>query len=111
MAQNIATFIMSEGLDGVDINWEYPSAPDAPAIPTSDPREAENYCLFLQKLRSTLPSDKSVSFAAPASFWYLHGSLAAKIISFVDYVVYMTYDLYDQVCQIFIRQILPSPRD
>lgn len=98
MAQNIANFILSEGLDGVDIDWEYPGAPDLPDIPTADPVEGENYFLFLQKLRSLLPPSKSVSFAAPASFWYLRGFPIAKIIKVVDYVVYMTYDLHGQVC-------------
>ncbi|KAJ3498512.1 hypothetical protein NLG97_g1065 [Lecanicillium saksenae] len=99
MAQNIANFIISEGLDGVDIDWEYPAAPDIPDIPdipTADPEEGENYYLFLQKLRSLLPSDKSVSFAAPASFWYLRGFPIAKIVEVVDYIVYMTYDLHGQ---------------
>ncbi|TQV98182.1 glycosyl hydrolase family 180 [Cordyceps javanica] len=96
MAQNIANFIINEGLDGVDIDWEYPAAPDLPDIPIADPEEGENYYLFLQKLRSILPSSKSVSFAAPASFWYLRGFPISKIIDVVDYVVYMTYDLHGQ---------------
>ncbi|TQV90074.1 glycosyl hydrolases family 18 [Cordyceps javanica] len=96
LAQNIADFIISEGLDGVDIDWEYPAAPDLPDIPTADAGEGENYYHFLKKLRSLLPSEKSVSFAAPASFWYLRGFPIARIIDVVDYVVYMTYDLHGQ---------------
>ena len=106
MAQNIANFIVSEGLDGVDIDWEYPAAPDLPDIPTADTEEGENYYLFLQKLRSILPSDKSVSFAAPASFWYLRGFPIAKIINVVDYVVYMTYDLHGQVCGFNLARLI-----
>ncbi|EGX90960.1 class V chitinase Chi100 [Cordyceps militaris CM01] len=90
------SFSTDEGLDGVDIDWEYPAAPDMPNIPTADPEEGENYFLFLQKLRSILPPSKSVSFAAPASFWYLRGFPIAKIVDVVDYVVFMTYDLHGQ---------------
>lgn len=97
MAQNIANFIISNNLDGVDIDWEYPAAPDIPDIPSADPVEGGNYLQFLTTLRSLLPASKSVSFAAPASFWYLQGFPIAKIMKVVDYVIYMTYDLHGQV--------------
>ncbi|KFH40781.1 Killer toxin subunits alpha/beta-like protein [Hapsidospora chrysogenum ATCC 11550] len=97
MAQNIANFIKDNGLDGVDIDWEYPAAPDLPGIPMADPDEGDDYLKFLTKLRNILPKDKySVSFAAPASFWYLKGFPVKKIIDVVDYVIYMTYDLHGQ---------------
>lgn len=41
--------------------------------------------------------DKSVSIAAPASYWYLKGFPIAHISKVVDYIVYMTYDLHGQV--------------
>ncbi|PNY28367.1 Killer toxin subunits alpha/beta-like protein [Tolypocladium capitatum] len=58
MAQNIASFVKSEGLDGIDIDWEYPDAPDLPDIPPGDPTEGENYLQFLTILKRLLP-DKS----------------------------------------------------
>lgn len=97
MAQNIANFIMANNLDGVDIDWEYPAAPDLPDIPSADPIEGENYLQFLTILRGLLPRSKTVSFAAPASFWYLQGFPIARIMQVVDYVIYMTYDLHGQV--------------
>ena len=97
MAQNIANFITSNNLDGVDIDWEYPAAPDLPDIPPADPIEGENYLQSLTILRGLLPKEKSVSFAAPASFWYLQGYSIAKIMNLVDYVIYMTYDLHGQL--------------
>ncbi len=98
MAQNIASFVNSNGLDGVDIDWEYPGAPDIPDIPAADPQEGINYLAFLVKLRSLLPSDKTISFAAPASFWYLRAFPIDQISKIVDYIVFMTYDLHGQVC-------------
>ncbi|KAK3988009.1 killer toxin subunits alpha/beta-like protein [Cladorrhinum sp. PSN332] len=96
MAQNIANFIVSNNLDGVDIDWEYPAASDLPDIPSADPVEGENYLQFLTALRGLLPKEKTVSFAAPGSFWYLQGFPMAKIMKVVDYVIYMTYDLHGQ---------------
>ena len=43
-----------------------------------------------------MPSDKTVSIAAPASFWYLKGFPIRDISKVVDYIVYMTYDLHGQ---------------
>lgn len=97
MARNIANFIINNNLDGVDIDWEYPAAPDIPGIPSADPVEGGNYLDFLTALRNLLPKDKTVSFAAPASFWYLQRFPIAHIMKVVDYVIYMTYDLHGQV--------------
>ncbi len=47
-------------------------------------------------LKNLLPG-KSVSIAAPASYWYLKGFPIAQMSSFLDYIVFMTYDLHGQV--------------
>jgi GH18 family chitinase len=40
-----------------------------------------------------MPKDKSISFAAPASYWYLKQFPIKTISKSVDYIVYMAYDL------------------
>jgi GH18 family chitinase len=67
---NIANFIKLHNLDGVDIDWEYPGAPDIPGIPPGEPDEGPNYLAFLVVLKNLLPG-KTVSIAAPASYRYL----------------------------------------
>lgn len=95
-ASNVAKFADSNGLDGLDFDWEYPSAPDIPGIPAGDPGDGDRYLEFLKEVRNKLSSDKSLSIAAPASYWYLKGFPIQNISSVVDYIVYMTYDLHGQ---------------
>ncbi|KAK4197626.1 family 18 putative glycoside hydrolase [Triangularia verruculosa] len=93
---NIVSFVMEHELDGIDIDWEYPAAPDIPGIPAGTAEDAANYLTFFRKLRAAMPSSKSVSFCAPASFWYLKGYHIDEMAAVADYIVYMTYDLHGQ---------------
>ncbi|EFR03916.1 killer toxin alpha/beta [Nannizzia gypsea CBS 118893] len=94
--QNIVNFINANNLDGIDIDWEYPGASDQ-GIPASDPIDAENYLRFLAFLREALPrGEKSMSIALPASYWYLKAFPIRAMNVFVDYFIYMTYDLHGQ---------------
>lgn len=70
MARNIADFIKKHELDGVDIDWEYPGAPDLPSFDPGKKEDGANYLAFLAVLKNLLPG-KSVAIAAPASYWYL----------------------------------------
>ncbi|ERS97228.1 hypothetical protein HMPREF1624_06559 [Sporothrix schenckii ATCC 58251] len=95
MAMAIADFVKQHNLDGVDIDWEYPGAPDIPGIPAASTDDGANYLDFLVVLKNLLPF-KTVSIAAPASYWYLKNFPIQKISKVVDYIVYMTYDLHGQ---------------
>ncbi|OIW30765.1 hypothetical protein CONLIGDRAFT_614022 [Coniochaeta ligniaria NRRL 30616] len=95
MATNIANFIKANDLDGVDIDWEYPGEPDILGIPAGSDADGTNYLAFLVVLKNLLPG-KTVSIAAPASYWYLKAFPIAAISKVVDYIVFMTYDLHGQ---------------
>ncbi|KAL2868998.1 uncharacterized protein BJX67DRAFT_387104 [Aspergillus lucknowensis] len=95
MATKIADFIKEHELDGVDIDWEYPGAPDLPEDDPGTEEEGPNYLEFLVVLKNLLPG-KSVSIAAPSSYWYLKQFPIDEISKVVDYIVYMTYDLHGQ---------------
>ncbi|KAL7783620.1 glycoside hydrolase family 18 protein [Trichoderma ceciliae] len=93
---NVVAFIKQHNLDGVDIDWEYPGAPDIPDIPAGDADAGKDYYETLTALKTTLGSSKSVSLAAPASYWYLKAIPIKDLGVKIDYIVYMTYDLHGQ---------------
>lgn len=95
-SDNIINFIVNNTLDGVDFDWEYPGAPDIPGIPSGKLSDGPNYLSFLQLLQKKMPQGKTVSIAAPASYWYLQAFPIADMAKVLDYIVYMTYDLHGQ---------------
>ncbi|KAF3158723.1 hypothetical protein TWF788_004529 [Orbilia oligospora] len=95
MATKIADFIKKHDLDGVDIDWEYPGAPDLPEFDPGKAEDGPNYLRFLYVLKGLLPG-RTVAIAAPASYWYLKQFPIKSISAVVDYIIYMTYDLHGQ---------------
>ena len=95
-ATNIAKFLEDNKLDGVDFDWEYPGAIDIPGTPPGQPSDGPNYLKFLTVMKQKLPSGKSMSIAAPASYWYLKAFPIKEMAKLLDYIVYMTYDLHGQ---------------
>lgn len=57
-------------------------------------------------LLKNLLDGKSLSIAAPASYWYLKGFPIAQISKVVDYIVFMAYDLHGQVSKLWTLQVL-----
>ncbi|KAJ2757050.1 hypothetical protein GGI19_000346 [Coemansia pectinata] len=96
VVNNLINWMNSNGLDGLDIDWEYPGAPDIPGIPPGLPADGPNYLNFLRKLKAKMLAGKSLSIAAPASYWYLKNFPIADMAPLLDYIVYMTYDLHGQ---------------
>lgn len=95
-AQNVANFVSREGIEGVDFDWEYPGATDIDGTPPGFETDGPFYLRFLQIMRRKLADGKTLSIAAPASFWYLKNFPIKGMAEFLDYIVYMTYDLHGQ---------------
>ncbi|KAF4772783.1 hypothetical protein HER10_EVM0003546 [Colletotrichum scovillei] len=94
--RNIVDFLEEHELDGIDIDWEYPEAMDIDGTPPGNELEGDLLAVFIKRLRESMLKGKSISFAAPSSYWYLRAYPIEIMAPFVDYVVYMTYDLHGQ---------------
>ena len=76
------------GLDGVDIDWEYPTYPaEGNGAIQAD---TQNFNLLLRELRQTIGNEKLITFASSSSAKYVDWKTA---ILYIDYVNVMTYDM------------------
>ena len=87
--QSVKKLIDQHKLDGVDIDWEYPTV-SADNETGADPSDTQNFNLVLKELRETLGTSKIISFASSSSGRYVDWKTAIK---YIDYVNVMTYDM------------------
>ncbi|KAK4143160.1 glycoside hydrolase superfamily [Dichotomopilus funicola] len=91
--ESLASFMMKNNYDGVDIDWEYPMADDRGGIEA----DFKNFVKFLKRLRSRLNqigTPKGLSITLPASYWYLKGFDIVGLEPYVDFYNVMTYDIH-----------------
>ena len=79
------------GLDGIDIDWEYPC--DGSAEIDYDPSDKQNFTYLLQALRDALGQNRIVSIAAGAGHYFIEGTEMDKVAAICDYIQIMTYDI------------------
>ncbi|KAH8894667.1 glycoside hydrolase [Thozetella sp. PMI_491] len=81
------------GFDGVDIDWEYPVAPER----SGRPEDYANYPNWLTNLRGAFAAaghNYGLSITLPSSFWYLQNFDIVKLEKVVDWFNMMEYDLH-----------------
>ena len=88
--QSCKEHIDNYGLDGIDIDWEYPTA--GPSENGKHPDDTRNFNLVLKELRETIGNTKIISYASSASANYVDWKTA---MLYMDYVNVMTYDMGD----------------
>jgi hypothetical protein len=96
VADRLVKFANDNGIDGLDFDWEYPGATDIEGSDPGEDNDGDNYLEFLKLVREKLPSGKSLSIATASSYWYLKGFLIKKMAPYLDYIVFMMYDLHGQ---------------
>lgn len=88
-AEDCLRVVEEFGLDGIDIDWEYPTS-DAAGISAS-PDDRENFNLLMRDLRSVL-GDRLLTLASSAYAEYID---FRSCMRYLDFVNVMTYDMAD----------------
>ncbi len=78
------------GLDGIDIDWEYPTS-DAAGIGCS-PKDTRRFTRLLAGIRKAIGSDKTLTIATVASGKFVD---LRRCIKYLDFVNIMSYDMGD----------------
>ncbi|THX54883.1 glycoside hydrolase [Aureobasidium pullulans] len=92
-ANNAVKFMKQYGFDGLDLDWEYPGAPDR----GGSSEDTKNYVALLKTLRETFNGSGNsfgLTFTAPSSYWYLRWFDLPNMIEYADWINLMTYDLH-----------------
>ena len=90
---SLVIFMSTYGFDGVDIDWEYPVAPER----SGNTVDFANYVSFLKNLRNALGSgghNYGLTITLPSSYWYMQNFDIKSIEPIVDWFNVMTYDLH-----------------
>lgn len=88
----LETFMLQWGFDGVDLDWEYPTAEDR----RGKPQDTMNYVFLCQDIKAHFAARGlrwGLSFTAPASYWYMKHFAVKEMAETVDFVNLMTYDM------------------
>lgn len=76
------------GLDGIDIDWEYPTNGEAGI--SSSPDDTENFTLLMAELRKALGPDRLLTYASDDSAMFIDHK---AVLPYVDFVNAMAYDM------------------
>lgn len=87
-AADCARVMKEYGLDGIDIDWEYPTS-SAAGI-SSSPADKDNFTLLMKDLREALGKDALLTLATVCSAEYID---FPGILPYVDFVNVMSYDM------------------
>ena len=87
-ARSCRAFCDQYGIDGIDIDWEFPGNNSSGEVSPAD--EKQNYTLLLRDLRQALGSKLLLTMASSSSPDYYD---YANCIQYLDFVNVMTYDM------------------
>ncbi|RUS30042.1 glycoside hydrolase superfamily, partial [Jimgerdemannia flammicorona] len=95
--KTLVALVDNFGLDGLDMDWEFPASKDGMICNSVDPADSKNFVALLSQLRTALPS-KILSVAAPLSPFngpnYAPSNSVADYAAIPDmYVHLMAYDV------------------
>ncbi|CAN9115600.1 unnamed protein product [Alternaria alternata] len=83
-------FMDTYGFDGVDLDWEYPTADDR----GGKAGDSANFVLLSKDIKNAFSGKYGYTITLPASYWYLQHFDVAKHQESVDWLNLMSYDLH-----------------
>jgi len=90
-SENVAAYVKTHQLDGIDIDWEYWTKQAVHQQGGNDPVESRLLVDLLASLRATLPKGVLLTTDIFAGHWYGEQYLP-EIQHYVDYLALMAYD-------------------
>ena len=87
-AQDCQRIVKEFGLDGIDIDWEYPTS--SAANISSSPDDTKNFTLLMRDIRQAIGKDKLLTLASVSSAQYIN---FRDILNNIDFVNIMSYDM------------------
>ena len=85
-AKSCGQIVKEYGLDGIDIDWEYPTSNEAGI--SSSPDDTKNFTLLMRDLRKVLGKQKLLTCATIADGLYIDFPSAMKYMDFVNIMAY-----------------------
>ncbi len=100
LAQSCVDLLLKHGLDGVDLDWEYPVSGGAPGV-THRPQDKQNFTLLLRELRQALDRQGQrdgkryvLTVAGAVNGGYLNNIEPQAVAETVDHIFLMAYDIH-----------------
>ena len=87
---NCLAAVETYGLDGIDLDWEYPTSSSAGI--SSSPNDTKNFTLLVKELRDVLGDDRLLTMASAANAKYVD---FASVTRYFDFINIMTYSMGD----------------
>ena len=87
-AKDCQRIVKKYGLDGIDIDWEYPTSSSAKI--SSSPDDTDNFTLLMRDIRKAIGKKKLLTLASAASAKFIN---FPAILPYIDFVNIMAYDM------------------
>lgn len=87
-AKDCDRVVKEYGLDGIDIDWEYPTT--SMANISSSPDDTDNFTLMMRDIRAAIGPDKLLTLATVSTARYIDFK---GILPYIDFVNIMAYDM------------------
>lgn len=99
-AQSCLNFVLNNGLDGVDLDWEYPVSGGLSGN-THRPQDKQNYTMLVQAIRQKLNAQTAhdgkryfLTITGAPDKGFLNSIEPTALLSYTDYLFIMGYDMH-----------------